>query len=872
MKIRALILSAFSIVATGVVADDSITVQLQPANAGAVLELRSESKKPFAGQRTQFQIEQSPDLTQWQPLGDPISGQIGVSDEALRTLVAAPNPNTFYRVRGATIMSDQRHPEAAYGYAAEFSRNLRNIGQLPLADFVQRYNPTNQYRAAIDFDPTTSTRWPDFDVDPAVYNATSTNDTPRTVDFRFTEQELAVFKKNGFVVSPRLGSYSFADTFYKIFTNDLPVYVSTDALLQAWHRSYVSILAEIEETYLLASLTNIIGAMSVQIPALASEAQGAPLHNGVLDADFFLTVAKSLLSGATETSQLGQADRVNAALTAINSLQAQPFILFGNSRLVDFSQFQVRGHYEDWPHTQRYFRAVMWCSIIDFRFNSAEDSQSQREFAGAAALNLLLDRADQRDNWLQFDQVVRAFIGLPDAMNFAQLGDLLTAGNLQAPYSNLNDIFARLWTGDLGVQNIRSGYFKSPFSAAQMVLPRSFAFMPQRFTLDSWAMSKIVVDDVIWDENGIPELEDKVMRRIPSALDVAFAVLKNDTIVPEIAARIANKQGRPWRDGLYYQHNLAALRTSVDAQVASYWKNNIYTSWLNCLRQLSTPTTAPEFPQAMQTRAWHLKTINTQLASWTQLRHDTVLYAKQSYAGMIGCDFPDGYVEPRVEFWQALADMAARARAAIDTLPTNGVSRTQYWDDVPNSFLQARRKDCFDRFIAASTTLKNISIKELQKQPLTDDEKLFLKDIVEQTRTYNSGLRTYSGWYARLFYRLGKSTFEPEMYDLSDKWDALVTDVHTDPRDEYTGDPGCVLHQAVGNVHMLFIAVDCGAQQPRMFAGPVLSHYEFEQPANIRKTDSEWKAQVKAGDLPPSPEWTQTYLVPGPFTVPSRAN
>jgi hypothetical protein len=48
-----------------------------------------------------------------------------------------------------------------------------------------------------------------------------------------------------------------------------------------------------------------------------------------------------------------------------------------------------------------------------------------------------------------------------------------------------------------------------------------------------------------------------------------------------------------------------------------------------------------------------------------------------------------------------------------------------------------------------------------------------------------------------------------------------------------------------------------------MYAGPVLSHYEFEMPETTRKSDSEWRKEIKEGKLPKRPEWTKSYLVPG---------
>src|SRR5262249_14828678 len=130
--------------------------------------------------------------------------------------------------------------------------------------------------------------------------------------------------------------------------------------------------------------------------------------------------------------------------------------------------------------------------------------------------------------------------------------------------------------------------------------------------------------------------------------------------------------GVPFRDGLPYQHNLLAVRRVIDRQDSGIWTNNIYTAWLAALRALSVPTTDTKYPQVMRTRAWAMKTLNTQLASWTELQHDTLLYAKQSYTVPVLCGYPDGFVEPRPEFWQRMQDLASLAANAIAALPLSG--------------------------------------------------------------------------------------------------------------------------------------------------------------------------------------------------------
>ena len=167
-----------------------------------------------------------------------------------------------------------------------------------------------------------------------------------------------------------------------------------------------------------------------------------------------------------------------------------------------------------------------------------------RELSGAVALELLLRNSGGFSNWLQFNRTLEMLVGTPDSLTFAQLNGLLVAAGINSPadlpnQAALTNLQNQLMSGQLGMQQITSGYYYSPFSAVQVKLPRSFCFMGQRFVMDSWAFSKTTFDSIIWDENGIPEFSDKVLRRVPSALDVAFSVLGNSQIVPEIAARIA---------------------------------------------------------------------------------------------------------------------------------------------------------------------------------------------------------------------------------------------------------------------------------------------------------------------------------------------
>jgi hypothetical protein len=281
----------------------------------------------------------------------------------------------------------------------------------------------------------------------------------------------------------------------------------------------------------------------------------------------------------------------------------------------------------------------------------------------------------------------------------------------------------------------------------------------------------------------------------------------------------------------------------------------------------------------MRTRNWAMKTLNTQLASWTQLRHDTVLYAKQPYTGILLCSYPDGFVEPRIAFWERMRDLALRTRELVATLPKTGQfvfePNDPYYDQpftVSVGAIWTNRVQHLGNFADRMTTLRDIAAKEMNRQLLSSNEVFFLQNLMENRVIGYTGVRTYTGWYPGLFYVNSRATHTEPFLHPSDVWDGLVTDVQTDPPDPIVGDPGSILHEGVGTVNLLMLAVNYGPGDAAVYAGPVFSHYEFELGPTTRKTDSQWKAEVRAGTVPAQPDWTRGFWVPGTFAFPYGIN
>lgn len=739
-----------------------------------------------------------------------------------------------------------------------FQGELKTIGQISTEEFAKRYPIGAKYLDAFPWDPTTAEYFDHLQLNPndpkaeirakgrhaqqlrqyLQQEARAKGLNPDKVpmypkvtakglfDFRLNADEIAKFKKNGFVVSERMGASNFVEMYYRIYSRDLPVFISSDAILHAWHHSYDAMLEEIETHYLHPNLLQLLTGMHNAVPDAHKEYGDGHLKDSVKDADYFLTVGIILLCGEGREwpTKLKQDDRVKKTLKAISELKMEKFNLFGRERDVDFSQFKVRGHYEKSETLKNYFKAMMWLGRTDMRVAGYAANTSTRELGSAVVLHDLLHRAKQYKNWQNFDNTIQTFVGKTDSMTFAQLADVLDEAKITGPAqikneADLINLQKAIMASTAGFQEIRGDIFQ-----AGEELPRSFTVLGQKFVVDSWAINKLVYDDITWNGQLVP-------RKIPSCLDVGFAVFGNNQLVPRIVDRINDRNGNKLRDGMPYQHNLAAMRNVIDRLPDSFWEENIYNHWLGSLRELSKPTTDAKMPQVMQTKAWAMKTLNTTMASWSELRHDTILYAKQSYAS-VSCFYPAGYVEPVPAFWGRMQKMVKSTEEFL--------AKGTHPEHVKKPQIEHLK-----HFATTMEMLKKISEKQLAQKELNAAETKFMEDLVEVDRGCG-GPPDYSGWYPRLYYG-------PR--DDMTRWDALVADVHTDPMSG-------VLHQGVGNIDLMVIAIDNGKDR-MIFIGPTMSHYEFEVGGANRKSDSEWRADLKAGKTPPRPEWTREYLVQG---------
>jgi hypothetical protein len=644
--------------------------------------------------------------------------------------------------------------------------------------------------------------------------------------YSLTENELNLLEKNGFVITERQSYTCFGKALHDIYSKDLPVFVTTDAVLYALHKSYDDILLETETAMLAPQLTTMLKSLYAALPGLAEAHKQQLMQTSLSDVDCYITMALSLTDSVKRTPALPSTGPIEDLWSLVDKKQMSTIPLFTETtRNIDFSQFTVRGHYTRSKVLSNYFRAMMWLGRIDFLLTAPKgeiwpEKDMQRMTIDACLLNELITLAGVRSQLTGIDQFLTLLIGESDNLVPSLLFDIAEEFGLKNSEMLLQDsvysAFRSAVVSNPGSgQKILSDFFiMDPFASTPDTLPVSFKLLGQRFIIDSYLLGNVVYDRVIFNNT-------KIYRMMPDPLDAMYALGNNDAL-PLL---------KPQLDQYPYAPELSALRYLVDAYEPSFWQQSLYNSWLHAIRLLTPDNSRAGLPLFMKTSAWHQEKLNTQLSSWAQLRHDNLLYAKQSYTGGSSCSFPHSYIEPYPEFYHQISLFADKA-AQVFSISTN----------IP-------LKSYFPNLARVMNKLDTLAQKELAGTSFSSEDTAFLHKMLFLQG--GSGAPPFSGWYADLFFNR----------DCVEDSDYVVADVHTQPTDEAGNVVGRVLHCGTAKVNLgVFLATSPSSNYaPMAFAGPTFTYYEKITQNFERLTDESWVNLVKTSSLPARPDWINRF-------------
>lgn len=624
------------------------------------------------------------------------------------------------------------------------------------------------------------------------------------------DAELSKLGSNGFVISTRQAFPTFVNGYAAIYSEDLPVYVSADSILEALHSSYDALLKLTEESALIPKVQSILDQAHQSLTAHSN----AP---GAKELDLYLAVARALLSGETVSPVAGaSAASISEIVGMAQSAEGVATVeLFGVARDEDMSQFSPRGHYTDNERLERYFRAMMWLGRVDFRLiETLPDGSTvlrRPQVNAALLLNELLTDASVAA-WKQVDSALQTFVGTSDYMVLSELDQLTAdlAGYESALQATDEAVMQAIIDGGYGMQLIASHIMVNDGTVDTLPLNRSFALFGQRYVIDSHVFSQVVYD----------RTTDK--RMMPNTLDVAYAALRNDAALPLLRGSLEQYPQS-------YPGNLESARVLSDEHGDDFWGGNLYNLWLGSLRELSPNATevadpgAVGLPQLAGTEPWSRRILNTQLGSWAELRHDTLLYAKQSYTGVPACEYPDAYVDPYPEFYNRLTAYADLGLALTNELGT----------DLGNA--EQLVVAYFQNLKTSMTKLGEMAQNQRDGVAFTREQLEFVNNAVrvDVEHVGCASIDVPNGWLADLYL----------FRDSSIEFDPTIADVHTQPADEGGNIVGKVLHVGTGYPRLMVATVDT-CQGPRAYAGVTFAYHEKTTEKFERLTDEKWAEQV----------------------------
>ncbi len=615
--------------------------------------------------------------------------------------------------------------------------------------------------------------------------------------FEFTDAQKEKLRTYGFV-AVHSGLLEMYDVYKNCELNNIPVFVTVDAMLHVFHEQFDYILKTLEKEQFLSDVTALTDAMLTGSVDDYTTAVDADVKEAARYNVAYFAVVKKLVEGSYVPPAYVQS-LVDSELSLINAhggWTSSP--LFVGSH--DYSQFTVRGHYEGDSDLENYFKVMMWYGYMRFSINDIDPFHiviSEEALRRMILQGLLVTRLTHKltvstenayDVWNRIYQPTVFFIGKTDDINVDAFDE-----TARAVYG---DDYKNLSPDQLG-----EGTNLDSFVALVNALPghrigddlsKSFRFMGQRFIPDSYITE-------VTSTTG----------RMPYGLDV-MSVLGSQRayeILRDVYADIPSEL-----EGL--QDKFAALEDEL-------WAQNLYWNWLYCLMPL-LEIKGVGYPPFVQTTAWQDKDLACALGSWTELRHDTLLYAKQSvYAGIDDDALNQGYVEPNPE---AFARLAALCLYAMDGLDGLGLIRSEFSEQL-NSLKETL------------LVLKTIAEKELTNGVITADEYAFIREIGTKMAQMTQ-FDDYPG--------LQPMDWGEEKDDM-----AVVADVHTHIN--------FCLEEAVGRPLDLYVIVDV-AGDLRVTRGAAFSYYEFIQPIAQRLTDSQWKEMLDTGSAPDMPIWMNSYF------------
>ncbi|MDI6601043.1 MAG: DUF3160 domain-containing protein [Thermoanaerobacteraceae bacterium] len=624
----------------------------------------------------------------------------------------------------------------------------------------------------------------------------------------FTENQKRRLLNDYFFIAPSDKEQLFY-TYELNSYNNIPSFITSDSILHSFHMFYDYTLRTLESEHLAALLEDMTSRMYQDSVRLYGEVKDQELKAAAGKNIAYFAVAMNLLAPDKDIVLPKEIQTmVEKELEKVNAAEGRgPSDIFNFD--LDYTQFKPRGHYTRSDKLQRYFKAFMWYGTVPFPFeiNEAPAYDSIRQ-AAMMAISTINDPEAYKDYKELYD-ITSFMVGRTDDLNIYDYEKLLKAA--------MGD--------DMRVERLSDTSILDSITAEAKKLPPPM-IQQDLLNIPGGIQFRFMGQRYIPDSRILQELTHFKYRPFPKGLDV-MGILGSDK-AHSLLFDYYNEDEK-WGK---YAENYDKMDAEFNSLSDEEWRDNIYSGWLWSLKVLFEKSDSS--PSFMKKESWNSKQLITGLSSWAELRHDTILYGKQSGAergdGYSGYT-PTGYVEPVPEFYNRLLWVNDTLKAYVEYIGNAG----------ENDRIQ-RLSEGLNQMGDTLKSLRDISTKELEGKELTQDEWYFIYD------------------YGALLEALASSTIEGEggqpvrWFEITSETDrnmACVADVHTSYNE--------CLEEGVGQANEIYVAVPIMGKI-YLTRGASFSYYEFTWPTDDRLTDEKWQDLLKDGQAPTVPDWEKALI------------
>ena len=285
-----------------------------------------------------------------------------------------------------------------------------------------------------------------------------------------------------------------------------------------------------------------------------------------------------------------------------------------------------------------------------------------------------------------------------------------------------------------------------------------------------------------------------------------------------------------------YPEQMEAMRTAVATRPEEAWGQTVYDAWLAAVEPMWLPHGAG-FPDFMRSDAWRTKDQQTGFGSYTELKHDTILYTKQAFG-----DTGGGPPARPVRNWVEPDPVPLQRLAAVATLTRDGLDS--------RGLLSAPLSGLLDEYIGMTDRLGKIAADELAGVPISEKDNDWLRYIGYELESIWSDSGDRAGRY-------GSRSLDEDAAVIADIMRGIDPQAGTDQ----------IVEVGTGFIDRIYVIVPDDIGGFHVGSGGVYSYYEFPWNTGDRLTDERWREMLRSGDAPARPTW-QDRLFPAAGTAP----